>query len=134
MRSRDVALLRAVVQMLSPEAVIAGPDPGSSVVYHALRGMPAAALPLAWLASESAVARKHLVRYGRRLAETQTELSGTDLEEMGLPPGPAYGRILRALLEARLEGRAISREDELALAARLVAEEQQGVAGRPGDV
>ncbi|MFH1037997.1 MAG: CCA tRNA nucleotidyltransferase [PVC group bacterium] len=48
------------------------------------------------------------------------EVGGEDLKELGLPPGPAYKRILHELLAARLDGMVRSREEELRLAHQLV--------------
>ena len=42
------------------------------------------------------------------------------MKTLGLPPGPRYRLILDELLNARLNGRVESREDELALARQLV--------------
>lgn len=60
-----------------------------------------------WLAGEQAAgALPVLVRAG-------------DLLAGGIPPGPAIGRILRAIEDAQLAGELGSRDDALALAARL---------------
>jgi tRNA nucleotidyltransferase (CCA-adding enzyme) len=39
-------------------------------------------------------------------------LSGDDLREMGLPPGPLYSRILQTLRDARVDGRIASEDEE----------------------
>ena len=45
-------------------------------------------------------------------------LRGDDLLACGFDPGPAIGRLLRAVEDARLEGRLNSREEALAWVAR----------------
>lgn len=47
-------------------------------------------------------------------------VTGDDLRELGLPPGPLYREILRALEDAQLDGRLADRDDALALARELV--------------
>jgi tRNA nucleotidyltransferase (CCA-adding enzyme) len=41
-------------------------------------------------------------------------ISGKDLLKLGLKPGPLFSQLLQAVLEARLNGRVKTREDELA--------------------
>jgi tRNA nucleotidyltransferase (CCA-adding enzyme) len=45
-------------------------------------------------------------------------LTGRDLQILGIPPGPAFKKILGTLLDARLNGRVITREEEVALVQR----------------
>jgi len=45
-------------------------------------------------------------------------LSGDDLIEMGLKPGPEFGRILKELEDAQLEGSVVTREDAISLVRR----------------
>jgi tRNA nucleotidyltransferase (CCA-adding enzyme) len=40
-------------------------------------------------------------------------IDGGDLQELGIPPGPEYGRILRALLERVVEDPAMNERDLL---------------------
>jgi len=48
-------------------------------------------------------------------------ISGRDLQQAGLRPGPAFARILRAVADAQLEGRVSDAEQALALARELSA-------------
>jgi len=48
-------------------------------------------------------------------------ITGDDLVAMGLPPGPAYRRILDAVYDAQLEARLASRDEALEMARQLVA-------------
>jgi tRNA nucleotidyltransferase (CCA-adding enzyme) len=63
-----------------------------------------------------------LTRYVTEWRHVKTILSGNDLRQMGLTPGPEYGRILDALLAARLDGILKTEADERAFLARQVAE------------
>jgi tRNA nucleotidyltransferase (CCA-adding enzyme) len=95
----------------------AEPSPGR--VYSRLRGRSPEVLliMMARSGSRAAVCFHRFLSDYRRVGG---EVSGRDLEELGLPPGPAYREILEKLLLARLAGRVRSREDELALARRLI--------------
>lgn len=50
----------------------------------------------------------------------KTNVSGEDLRIMGLEPGPAFGRILDAVLAAKLDGTAATPEQQMDLARNLV--------------
>ena len=50
-------------------------------------------------------------------------LTGHDLEALGLPKGPAYRRILVAILQSKLDGMVTTEEDEYRLAKSLIAQE-----------
>lgn len=60
------------------------------------------------------------------LRHVRTELTGKDIASLGVPQGPAVGRILSALLDARLDGSAAGRQDEEALARELVGNLDKG--------
>lgn len=47
-----------------------------------------------------------------------THLTGHDLRALGIAPGPEYKKILATLLDARLNGKVITREDEVTLVRR----------------
>jgi tRNA nucleotidyltransferase (CCA-adding enzyme) len=52
--------------------------------------------------------------YLEQLGEITIELTGADLLKLGFSQGPELGRVLDALLEARIDGKIKSRDDELA--------------------
>jgi tRNA nucleotidyltransferase (CCA-adding enzyme) len=43
----------------------------------------------------------------------KTSLNGQALQQMGMSPGPLLGDMLGALLQAKLDGRVKTREDEV---------------------
>lgn len=59
--------------------------------------------------------RRQISGYVTRLRGVAPELTGRDLEALGLRPGPCFRTILETLLQARLDGEVGSREEELAL-------------------
>ena len=50
-------------------------------------------------------------------------VTGHDLEDLGLPKGPAYSRILDAIFTSKLDGMVATEEDEYRLAKTLIAQE-----------
>jgi poly(A) polymerase len=65
----------------------------------------------------------------RFIAETPPEevrpprlVTGDDLKQLGLPPGPRFGELLRAVEEAQLDGRVRTREQALGLLGELLQE------------
>jgi tRNA nucleotidyltransferase (CCA-adding enzyme) len=57
--------------------------------------------------------KKAMSLYLTTLRKIKPELTGKDLKKMGYAPGPLFKKILKALLEARLERRIRSREEEI---------------------
>jgi hypothetical protein len=73
-------------------------------------------------AEELAIARARgaewLDDYAAGLRQVELEIDGDDLIGAGIKPGPSLGRGLRAALDAKLDGEAEGREQELAVAVR----------------
>ena len=53
-------------------------------------------------------------RYFTHLKGVTVELGGHDLEKLGLRPGPLFKEIFDGLLGAKLDGKVVSRDDEIA--------------------
>jgi tRNA nucleotidyltransferase (CCA-adding enzyme) len=96
-------------------------DAAASEIYHALRELPPEAFAYlrAVLAGEK-LAEERLEEYLTRLRVIVPELTGADLIALGYRPGRALGAALRALLDARLDGHVRTREEEKALARKLL--------------
>jgi len=104
-----------VVRILScPEKV------APSHVYSLLRGIDIEIILIIMARSDSDLAVSRIRRYLTEYRMVTSEVNGGDLKKLGIPPGPAYKRILDELLSARLDGRVSSREEELSLTRRLV--------------
>jgi tRNA nucleotidyltransferase (CCA-adding enzyme) len=63
--------------------------------------------------------KRAISSYVTQLRFVRPAVGGADLKRLGILPGPVYGRILDALRDAKRNGQVASRDDELALAARL---------------
>jgi tRNA nucleotidyltransferase (CCA-adding enzyme) len=117
---RDVNASAKLAELL--QELPAGASP--SEVVAALRPFTLRTLltARAYLTDEAAIAR--LTQYTTEWRHVKTILSGNDLRQMGLPPGPEYGHLLDDLLAARLDGILKSEADE-----RAFLEEQIAAAG-----
>ncbi len=63
--------------------------------------------------------RRAISTYVTHLRQVTCILTGSDLKKLGIPPGPLFGRILKELRGARLNGVATTREDELRIAEKV---------------
>jgi tRNA nucleotidyltransferase (CCA-adding enzyme) len=77
------------------------------------------ALVAAMASRPDAEAGRRIALFLSELRHAVTELRGTDVEALGVPRGPAVGRVLGTILDARLDGEVTSRAEEEALARRL---------------
>ena len=64
--------------------------------------------------------RKAISLYLTHLQDMEISVSGRDIAALGLPPGPQYSSVLRAVKRALLNGEADTRDEQLRLTRRLV--------------
>jgi tRNA nucleotidyltransferase (CCA-adding enzyme) len=121
----DLLLARSLRRRLPELAELSRP----SAAYHLLRTYPARVLAVNWVATEREVVRSRLFSYQVEWRLMEPEITGDDLEAMGLEPGPLFGRLLNGLRDARLDGDVSTRQEEMAaVEAMLAAEDQPGEA------
>lgn len=96
-----------------------------------LRRFPVALLHALALSS-TATTQANLRRYLDTIRPLPPLLSGEELRALGIAPGPAYGRILRALRQAQLSGMITTRAEALAWLQRLKDDEHEGSCYDPG--
>lgn len=58
---------------------------------------------------------KDISAYVTEFRHVRLSVSGKDLAALGIPPSPVYGKILGAVMEAKLNGRVTTRDQELEL-------------------
>ena len=104
------AIVPALGDWLKPSEVVARLD-----------GLSATGLIVAWAIAPTHPARTQIARYVTEWQAVRHVLRGEDLSALGIKPGPIYGRLLKRLRTAWLDGEVSSVEEERALAARLVA-------------
>jgi tRNA nucleotidyltransferase (CCA-adding enzyme) len=105
-----------------PELCLEG-QPSTFVAV--MQGLQEDALVATWLGlHEHPKCRKAIDQFLSQWRSVSPYATGDTLRELGLPPGPAYGRIIDALRKAWLDGRVNSAEEEDRLLGKLVAEEK----------
>ena len=93
----------------------------SEVVAILDRAQPAVLLLLS-LVEEDPLLHRRLNCYVHRWRHVRPALDGRDLLQMGLPPGPGYGQIMRRLRKGLLDGEIEAGEAERQLAESMVQE------------
>ncbi len=83
------------------------------MLYDAMRGLPLESLLLAMSLAETDGQKRAVTRYLLELRKVKPLLTGKDLMEMGLTPGPAFSKIFGAILQEKLKGNLPGREDEV---------------------
>jgi tRNA nucleotidyltransferase (CCA-adding enzyme) len=83
-----------------------------SRVYDLLKPLDIEQLLLMMAKAGRESAKKYISLYLTHLRATGVAITGEDLKEMGIPPGPRYRRILTGLLEAKLDGHVKTVDDE----------------------
>lgn len=108
-----LAALREVERPLSRGKLAA------SALFKLLDPLPYEVILLVSAQGRNRNVSRHVEEFFRRWHGTCVSISGHDLKRLGIAPGPQYQRIFRRLLEAKLEGRVRTKEDELEFVARM---------------
>jgi tRNA nucleotidyltransferase (CCA-adding enzyme) len=100
-------------------------DVRPSQVVERLEGYPLSAIQAWALLASRSPAGERLGRYLRNWRYVKPSLDGRALERLGVVRGPGMRGVLRLLKVARLDGRARSRKDEVALVREVVEGEKR---------
>jgi tRNA nucleotidyltransferase (CCA-adding enzyme) len=88
------------------------PDITPYQVYLLLSPLPVEALLYMMAKTKSASSKKHISLFLTQYRDVQPDLTGDDLLEMGLQPGPHFKKLLASLLEAKMDGVLTNRAEE----------------------
>lgn len=122
-------VVRDTIRLRGLEPELAVPDIEPSRLVHLVEGYSqTAALAVSRVTASATVARR-LLEYWSELRFVSPALNGGDLLAMGVPEGPLVGQMLRELLDARLDRRVATADDER----RWVRQSLARLGGRPGD-
>lgn len=102
------------------QALNRGQDISNSQLYTWLHGLPVELLLYGLARSGKEELRRLVSHYLTRLAEVTSLVSGSELQSLGVPRGPAIRTMKERLLAARLDGQVASKDEELALARQLI--------------
>lgn len=86
----------------------------SSEIYVLLQDLSIEGLLYLMAIARKSVMKKAISNYVTDMRHATTIINGRDLMELGFRPGPLFKTMLGELLEARLDGLVITRDDELA--------------------
>ncbi len=89
--------------------------PKNSEIYRWLKPLSLEAMLYLMARCQSDEVRQWISNYYTHLRSVRSSLDGNDLQRLGIAEGPHYKKILDALLDARLNGRVASRDEEIAL-------------------
>ena len=88
-------------------------------VFNLLKAFKTELILYMMVCTTSKMAKKRISQYHTQLRNIDITISGKDLLKMGLTPGPQFSHTLQAVLEAKLNGRVKTREDEFAFARKM---------------
>jgi tRNA nucleotidyltransferase (CCA-adding enzyme) len=91
-----------------------------SDLYELLRAFSPECLIYLMAAANKEDLKKVLSRYITQWSREKPDITGDDLRRLGLAPGPAFSRILQAVLTAKLDGTVVNVESQLRLAKKLM--------------
>jgi tRNA nucleotidyltransferase (CCA-adding enzyme) len=91
---------------------LADPKLSPSGIYHLLHGYSQQAIIANLIASDSPVVQQHIQLFLDKLRYVKPMLTGNDLIKIGISPGPRIKELLNLLLDARLDGKIKTRQDE----------------------
>jgi tRNA nucleotidyltransferase (CCA-adding enzyme) len=98
------------------------PDRPPSAVYGLLREYSPTSVLACAIATDSALVQERLNLYLTRWRHVRTALDGNALQKLGVLSGPRLGEMLKALQDAKLDGKIETREDETELVQRWLSQ------------
>jgi tRNA nucleotidyltransferase (CCA-adding enzyme) len=107
-----VRVLRDIPGLKQAIPALAASELTPSDVYHILERHRPETILTAALVTDYAIVKQRLELYLSCLRFVELSLNGDNLRRMGVPAGKKIGAMLRALKEAKLDGKVATREDE----------------------
>lgn len=118
----DAEVTQQIISLRLLERQLSLPNISPSRVVELVEAFDDASLAVFAIATDSERARANVDQFRARWRAVQPALTGGDLKIMGLPPGPAYRKILGQLRAKRLDGEITTRTEEEAWVRQWVAE------------
>jgi tRNA nucleotidyltransferase (CCA-adding enzyme) len=95
------------------------PDITPGDIYHLLYDLSRTSLIAVSTAVESPQIKEKISLYLTRLRHVRTALTGDDLQQLGITPGPRIKELLHHILIALLDGKVSSKQDEVEMVKKL---------------
>jgi tRNA nucleotidyltransferase (CCA-adding enzyme) len=115
MRRHGARLIGSLEHKLSQQGKLE-----NSEIYFFLRGLPVEVLLYHMAKSRNPEVKRCISLYFTKLHGVHTQIGGEDLKRLGVERGPRFRELLDAVLSAKLNGRVISREDEITMVQELL--------------
>lgn len=114
----DFLALRAEVRSAEHKLAhrLKQPESGVWELFQILEHTPIEGVLYLMARAKDERTRKDISHFLTKLRGLCIDVSGEDLKELGLNPGPSYGRILRRLLKAKVEGAVGGRDEQRVMA------------------
>jgi len=109
--------LDQIIKMISQKNKIS-----PSVIYLKLKGLPNEVLFLAMADSDTNIAKERINNYYKKYKKESLYISGKELKELQVKPGPIYSQILNKLLCAQLDGEVKNKRDEIRFVKNILKE------------
>ncbi len=107
--------IRHMLQLKAAQHTLAEPGLPTSSIYRMLKPYSSTSINACALACDSPAIRSRMELYLNELRYVKPSINGEDLKRLGLQPGPRMGKMLQALLKAKLDGKVHNREEEESL-------------------
>jgi tRNA nucleotidyltransferase (CCA-adding enzyme) len=93
-----------------------------SIIYLELKGLPNEVLFLAMTENNTNIVKKRISNYFEKYKKESLYISGKELKELQVKPGPIYSQILNKLLCAQLDGEVKNKRDEIRFVKNILEE------------
>ena len=111
---RDCSAVKDKLKLLAAPAI------KNSEIYRLLCGTAKEAVTANIITTEMEESRAALNLYLEKLRGVKSIVNGSDIMKMGVAQSPLLKKMLDAVLDARLNGEAVTREDELAIVRKML--------------
>jgi tRNA nucleotidyltransferase (CCA-adding enzyme) len=91
-----------------------------SALYDSLRGLAPEGLIFLMAGHQEEEIGRDISLFLTSLRDARLDISGSDLEAMGFPPGPEFGETLKRVLHARIDRLVGTREEQADMARRIL--------------
>jgi tRNA nucleotidyltransferase (CCA-adding enzyme) len=119
--SKLAGTLKDTIKLKGELHLLMDPYIRNSAIYYLLNQYDLVAIQANAITSKLSAIHANIELFMNKLRHIKTNINGEELINLGIPAGPALGRILKAVHRARLDGEVNSRGEELQLVLSLKA-------------
>ncbi|WP_010243585.1 CBS domain-containing protein [Acetivibrio cellulolyticus] len=109
---RDEILRFAKVRDLKLHEILNGGEPSNYEIYCMFKGLALESLYMLSLMFDDML-KGAVLLYANNLSNIKTKITGRDLQELGISPGPQIKKILEIVLKEKINGKIFTRSEEI---------------------